>query len=421
MSDSSKPVRRRRRANWVALRTLRRLAKSVGQTAAGDPVYEIGAVRLVLPADTVSFHRVIVCSKCGHDVPGAAVLGRGDLARPAHGVICQACITAAAPVFRTEERSPAVPGRSVLNAASPNGALTGHAELTSTSDVRLAALEQRLAALAAPLHGEPTGWEASADGQPRAELTTLVEGLSRTAEPCSGRLQAFERQVQEAVHRLAETMESQQADLQAALGKGLDEVRSAMATVATSSVSRLEDLEERAAKGELEVSEVRELQAGLDGELDELRSEIASVRHVNRELSDDQAEVNRRLDAVSEVERAARPVQDRRRGLGRNSAAQSAGVGIVLAAVENLVRDHQQLKAHLVTLEQSVQAGASEAVTASSHASALAAVRTEVRALREQLETQNETLLTVRRSVERLRRRVAVQAPPAKRTLPGTA
>ena len=144
MSESSTPApRRHNRANWVALRTLRQLPKVVGETSAGEPIVEVRSVRLVLREGAAHFSRMATCSKCGREVPGAAILSPSDLDHPPHPVICRHCVrTASAPVLRPERRPVKVvpEPRPEPQTESPSGA--------APEDSRLAALDARLSELA---------------------------------------------------------------------------------------------------------------------------------------------------------------------------------------------------------------------------------------------------------------------------------
>jgi hypothetical protein len=77
------------------LRTLRQIPKVVGQTDAGETIYEVRSARLVLRGDAAHFNRLVRCSKCGREVPGRAVLGPADLDQPAQAVVCNDCVEAA--------------------------------------------------------------------------------------------------------------------------------------------------------------------------------------------------------------------------------------------------------------------------------------------------------------------------------------
>ena len=86
--------RRHNRANWVGLRTLRQIPKVVGQTEAGEVIYEVRSVRLLLRGDAAHFNRLVRCSKCGREVAGRAVLGPADLDQAPQPVVCNDCVEA---------------------------------------------------------------------------------------------------------------------------------------------------------------------------------------------------------------------------------------------------------------------------------------------------------------------------------------
>ena len=67
----------------------------VGQTDAGETIYEARSARLVLRGDAAHFNRLVRCTKCGREVPGRAVLSPGDLDQPAQAVVCRDCVEAA--------------------------------------------------------------------------------------------------------------------------------------------------------------------------------------------------------------------------------------------------------------------------------------------------------------------------------------
>ncbi len=93
MPDASGHVSRRNtRAGWVGIRTLRHVPRAVGETDAGDPVFEVRGVRLVLHGDAAHFSRLVPCSNCGRDVVGAAVLSSADLDHVPLTVICNECV-----------------------------------------------------------------------------------------------------------------------------------------------------------------------------------------------------------------------------------------------------------------------------------------------------------------------------------------
>jgi hypothetical protein len=80
-----------RRAQWVAVRTLRQRAVVVGETEQGTTIYEVQSARLVLPPGASHFKRLTPCAKCGGDAVGSAILNVADLERPAQAVYCGRC------------------------------------------------------------------------------------------------------------------------------------------------------------------------------------------------------------------------------------------------------------------------------------------------------------------------------------------
>ena len=147
MAESSHHTARQRRDTWVGLRTLRQRPKVVGETPSGEPVFEVGPLRLVLRDEAGYFSRLTECSKCGREVPGPPVMSPADLDRPAHSVICKDCVRASVaasplnPQTRPAKAEPPGPG-------PPPPATEGRAPAAPqpVDDVRLAALEVQLEA-----------------------------------------------------------------------------------------------------------------------------------------------------------------------------------------------------------------------------------------------------------------------------------
>lgn len=460
------------RANWVALRTLRQVPKVVGETSAGDPVFEIRSVRLVLPGDASHFSRILACAQCGRDVRGPSVRFPHDLDHRANAVLCTECVkTLADPVSRAGQGHADVSDRQATESVSGNGAVTRNAEVP-TDDVRLATMTQPTDELSQVLPVQQAQWEALVDrlapeasapsqdapdsmvdglvqrvsdvaevdahrlepvpeeqaGQGASDMTRVTldyevergrveitrqldagtERLAQLVQTSSGRLQALE----ERVHWLAESVVSQLLELQTALQGGLADARPVTAAESSAADARMHDLEARADRSEVEMSELGELQAVLDGGLGELRSQIAQVGEAHKELASGQVELERRLDAVARAQ-VATSEHGSRRG-GRRSAAVAAQAEAVSLAVEDLARRHREMRADVDTNTLVADAAAREAARASFQASAVAPMRRDVRALEEQLAAQGEVLATLGRSVERLRRKVAAQAPATK-------
>lgn len=85
-----------RRGAWIGLRTLRQRPKVVDHTSAGEPIFEVRSVRLLLQPDADHFNRLETCSKCGRNVPGGPVFDLADLDRPSNPLICTTCVQAVA-------------------------------------------------------------------------------------------------------------------------------------------------------------------------------------------------------------------------------------------------------------------------------------------------------------------------------------
>src|SRR4051812_717529 len=159
-----------RRAVWVGLRTLRQRPRHVGQTAGGDPVFEVRSVLLVLRPEAAQFNRLLQCAKCGTEVIGRRVYTPADLDQPVSSVICKECVRkgtppapppqpwvarvprarrAPRPERTTRARPPAVGGATPANAADAGRAVAAGAG--PENDARLAALETRIDDLVAGL------------------------------------------------------------------------------------------------------------------------------------------------------------------------------------------------------------------------------------------------------------------------------
>lgn len=81
------------RAQWIALRTLRRGVKTVPDTVEGKPVYTLGPHRFVLPRGAHHFRRIIACQRCGREMVEHRVPIRSieDLDIPPHRRLCESC------------------------------------------------------------------------------------------------------------------------------------------------------------------------------------------------------------------------------------------------------------------------------------------------------------------------------------------
>lgn len=162
-----------RRASRVALRTLRQRPKVVGETAGGDTVYEVRGVRLILKPDTNHFTRLVECSKCGAEVPGASMLVAADLDQAPAPVVCRQCVHQVglfprAAVGETGRLRPAPRNRAGPSAGGPPAAAVPAVEPVAAE--RVAAVEGRLDAVT-----EEVATLASGLAGLRAELASVGE------------------------------------------------------------------------------------------------------------------------------------------------------------------------------------------------------------------------------------------------------
>jgi chromosome segregation ATPase len=249
-----------------------------------------------------------------------------------------------------------------------------------------------------------------------------AERAARAAQSDQGRLDALERRVEEAASVLTAAVEAQASQATVSLGDGLAEVRAALAAVAAAQVDRMDGLEEQAQRNAAEMSALAELQAALDSGLGDLRRQILAAQAGNQELRSAHADLDHRVNALRAIRAAALPpVETERRG--RKSADAGGQVAAVSGAVQDLLADHLRLTAELADLGQTAEGAAATAKKASSQASALAPLRSEVRALHAQLADQAEVLEGLTKSVERLRRSkpAASKAPAATKRAPRAA
>lgn len=246
MAESSSHAPHQRRANWVALRTVRQRPKLVDHTTGGMPVYEIRSVRLVLVGDAAHFNRLVPCSKCGADVPGPPVLSGADLDRPSHSVICKDCVRASG----VSQPSHAAPP------AAPRPEPPPEIEVVIAPDTPV-----------------PSPQSTEADPAPEPVAVPVVD---------DARLAAIEDQLRAALLRITELADVQrlesirrtkgdeavQAQAQAALGQGLAELRAEVMASAEATAAR-----------------VAALEASLRGTVDQVRVELARMSTSTEELA----------------------------------------------------------------------------------------------------------------------------------------
>ena len=277
-----------------------------------------------------------------------------------------------------------------------DAALVHHAERTDAGVARIMAAKNDLGTAQEDLSRRLA---QTADGLARIEeqlnqrLDRLMERAARADVFEDERLRSMEEQVHEAVGRITEAQESHRQEIQTGLREGFAGIQSASPGPAPVSDSRLDAVEERLRRSDEEMSELGEMHAALDVGLGALRSEIAEVRDAVRNESGDRANVEDHGQGRTKVRNA------------------DVGARLVAAieAAEGLAGEQQQLKAQMATLAQ-----ASDAVSgrASSQYSASGPLRSDVRLLQQQLAAQNESLATLSRAVERLRRKLSADSGP---------
>lgn len=257
----------------------------MGETSGGDPIYEVRSVRLVLRPDATHFNRVAACSKCGREVPGAAVLSPADLDLIPHPVICKSCVsTAGSPMFESERRRPLAPAPSPPEVTPVNGSVSASPVAIPADDARLAALERKLDDAMEQLR-------ISGELQ-RSEVLAAVDErmahLHSTAQPQAVGQEEWDEMVRRVDH-IAERL------MQDAAGRSrvqdLEERMQRLQTVVDAGLdqSRTPALEQVNLQG----TQPAELLATLDARVEEMR-------RANEQMSATQEELRRRLDAMAE-------------------------------------------------------------------------------------------------------------------------
>lgn len=141
-----------RRASWVALRTLRQRPTVVGRTEAGETVYEIRSLRVILPAGAAHFHRLASCARCGRELTGPALVTAADLDHPANPMFCNQCARAPRPqASRAQVR--AQPPVAETAASQTDDVVPPPEPPAPAPDERLHVLETRLGEMTVRLAG----------------------------------------------------------------------------------------------------------------------------------------------------------------------------------------------------------------------------------------------------------------------------
>lgn len=264
--DRSSPDRQ---AIWVALKTLRQRPAVVGRTDEGATVYEVRSVRLVLAPNAAHFKRLVLCAKCGRDVPGAPVLGAADLDRPPTSVFCDRCGRTAdfrrREVPQEEEAPPSV--------ASPVVTEAG------TEAERLAAVEAQLAEV---LSRAPAPVENAGELQ---RLSEQVADLLRGQNAELAKVSASVAQVRAEMRELGESSRAL-ARVQSDLDQRMVELAGHVHA----------EIEAKVARSEMEAQR-KELTEALH---DVARETLLSVAEPLRDLTKAREDFERRLDSAAQ-------------------------------------------------------------------------------------------------------------------------
>ena len=281
-------------------------------------------------------------------------------------------------------------------------------------------LGERLAQLQGTIDAEwaRTKAETATLAQTITDLGERVLRLAEQAGDSAGvedeRVAALEEKVDEVVARLESALESQRRELQDSLQEGLAEVLSARPQAPAAALddpSRLGALERQVQQSRDEVADLNELHAALDAGLGSLRAELGELRTTFARLADSKADLDDRLETF--VRMSLVPEGDK--GRKARKAAES-NLGTLSAAVQDLLREQRQLKETVAGLERASDGATAAAARASSQASSLGPLRSEMKLLHQELVEQQETLDGLRQAVDRLRQPPAATPPPATRS-----
>ncbi len=313
MADSLDQGSADRHATWVGLRTVRQRPRVVDHMDGGQPVYEIRSVRLVLAPGAAHFSRLVECAKCGREVPGPPVLEPGDLDRPSNPVICKDCVRAAgvATSWPRESRSrprPPSPSPVAEPATPPNagaaGATARPARRPAGSDDggRLDAIESQVRSALTQLRELADVQRSQSIARREADQTlqgrlqeALVAGLAELraemaapGEPDPASAQGLADQVRRNVTAMAQALQAQRAEV-ATLVDGLARAHFEVAT-----------LEERLQSSMLTLTRMVETQrADLEAAVrNSARPDLSALARTVEELARAGTQVDARVEAV---------------------------------------------------------------------------------------------------------------------------
>jgi chromosome segregation ATPase len=249
----------------------------VGETADGEPIFEIRSVQLVLPDDAAHFRRLVSCAKCGRTLAGPVVANPGDLDVTVHSVICKDCV-ATAPMMISRADRPAIGPRSDFPTPSNVPATVApETRLGTSGDSRLTALEGRIAELASLLEAQGADVSKALRAQvPLASFAAGAEELERRQQTLGGAL----ARTMERLDRIAEAKALPAGDLD-------DRIEAAVRREA----ARIDAGQEAA---------VEALQAAMEEQTAQIRAEISRVASSHDEVKGTQQDLSRRTDDVIE-------------------------------------------------------------------------------------------------------------------------
>ena len=280
---------------------------------------------------------------------------------------------------------------------------------------RLDRMEVRLDQLQGTIDAEwaRTKSETAALGQGLSELGERVLRLAEQAGETAGvedeRFAAIEEKVDQATTHLASALESQRRELEEGLQAGLADVRSAVPpSPAAVDDTRFNTLERQMEQTRGEMSDLNELHAALDAGLGVLRSELGEVRTALSRMADAKADLEDRLETFVRMSL----VPEGEKGRKAKKAAEST-LGTLGAAVQDLLREQRQLKDTVTGLTQASDAATAAAVRASNQAASVSPLRSDMKALHQQVVEQQEALDALRGTVESLRQPPPAAPPPA--------
>jgi len=249
----------------------------------------------------------------------------------------------------------------------------------------------------------------------RRRLDVVVQELESLAEPAGAddaadeRLHALETQVLDAERRLSQAIELQRDELKAGLKADVEQIRSALSDPGADTSRRLQAVERRLKASAGEMAELGELHAVLDVGLGTLRSDIAEIRQAVGRIAGEQADVQDRMEALVRVSLVGSTEEAKGRKVSRKGAG--GQIAALMAAGDDLAREHQQLRAHVTQLEEELRAATSAASRASSQASATGPLRTDIRFLQEQVAVQNDALEAIEQRLRRIESNGPAPAP----------